>query len=225
MSNILGMDNLLKELAKIRPVFYSEADFQFALGWLIQQKNENYKVRFEYTYHPNYKSPMHIDILVITDKNEWIPIELKYKTRRTTSLIKCKDGELEEEFILSNHSAKDQNCYRYLKDIQRIETIKEEQKEKFVEGYAIMLTNDKSYQEEQGESVCYHKFSIHPTRTIHKNTKLDWKEGTSDGTKKGMTEPIELKGSYTMEWKEYHIFSEPKTEFYYLITKILKSVE
>lgn len=216
MSNMLVMENLLEELFKKRPVFYSEADFQFALGWLIQQKYENYKVRFEYTYHPNDKSPMHIDILVITDKNEWIPIELKYKTKNKPPMVVWND----EEFILSNHSAKDQNCYRYLKDIQRIEMIKEEQKGKFIEGYAIMLTNDKSYQGEPGESVCYHKFSIHHTRTIHKNTKLDWKEGTSDGTKKGMTEPIELKGSYTMEWKEYHIFSEPKTEFYYLITKI-----
>lgn len=41
---------------------------------------------------------------------DWIPIELKYKTKV------CVIDVDEEEFVLKNYSAKDQGCYHYLKD-------------------------------------------------------------------------------------------------------------
>ena len=133
---ILNIDDLMNELAKQRPIFYSEADFQFALGWLIQKNYPAYKVRFE--YKPTFDSDMHIDILVITDDQKWIPIELKYKTKKTQEPIIWNN----EEYNLSNHSAKDQSCYRYVKDIQRIETVAMHEPLRFIEGYAVMLTND-----------------------------------------------------------------------------------
>ena len=82
---ILDIVEFMKKLAEQRPVFYSEADFQFALGWLIQKKFPTYNVRFE--YKPKFDLQMHIDILVITDDLKWIPIELKYKTKRTKNPI------------------------------------------------------------------------------------------------------------------------------------------
>lgn len=121
------IEKIMEELGKQRQAFFSEADFQFALACIIKEQYSDAKVRFEYV--PDFNQKMHIDILVILDK-KWIPIELKYKTKKCTLKI---DGD---KYVLKEHSAKDQNCYRYLKDIQRIEDIK--QKEKcFQKGFAI----------------------------------------------------------------------------------------
>ena len=79
---------------------------------------------------------MHIDILVIID-NKWIPIEIKYKTKGC-----CKNID-NEIYNLKNHGAKDVNCYLYLKDIHRIEIIKENVPD-FAEGYTVFVTNELS---------------------------------------------------------------------------------
>ncbi len=206
----IKIDDLMKKLAKQRPVFYSEADFQFALGWLIQKKYPKYKVRFEYS--PSFDRKMHIDILVITDDQKWIPIELKYKTQSTKEPISWN----EEEYTLSNHGAKNENCYRYVKDIQRIEEVAENEPTKFIEGYAIMLTNLASYKEEPlKKDANYSEFSIHNDRPL-KGT-LNWKDKSK--ANKDMKESIELKGEYHMEWHDYGN-SDPK--FWYLVSEIKK---
>ena len=63
-----------------RKIFHSEADFQFALAWEIQELNPTCHVRLEYV--PAAIVPtMHIDIFV-HQKSEMIPIELKYLKKR-----------------------------------------------------------------------------------------------------------------------------------------------
>ena len=212
---ILNIDDLMNELAKQRPIFYSEADFQFALGWLIQKNYPAYKVRFE--YKPTFDSDMHIDILVITDDQKWIPIELKYKTKKTQEPIIWNN----EEYNLSNHSAKDQSCYRYVKDIQRIETVAMHEPLRFIEGYAVMLTNDAAYQKKAKEIACYSAFSIHNNAEI--SGERDWREGTSDGTLNGMPGPLKLLDTYIMNWKEYSCESfDFPVPFYYLVSTVKK---
>ena len=126
-SNILDMGLIVDRLKNRRKIFVSEADFQLELAWTIKENYPNAKIRLEYC--PSFDLNMHIDILVIMN-NKWYPIEIKYKTKGCKKII---DNEI---FNLKNHSAKDVNSYLYLKDIMRIEKIRDNVKE-FDKGYWI----------------------------------------------------------------------------------------
>ena len=69
---MMDMRKLMDSLARERPVFHSEADFQFALAWQIREAT-GLDVRLEYPRVPNER--VYLDI--------WLPeakaaIELKY---------------------------------------------------------------------------------------------------------------------------------------------------
>jgi len=74
------MDSIMKELAKERPQFCSEADFQFALGWKIQKRFPNAEIRFECPVTREGES-IKVDIIVNLGGNLF-PIELKWKLER-----------------------------------------------------------------------------------------------------------------------------------------------
>lgn len=201
---------VMSKLKENRKVFVSEADFQLELAWIIKDIYPNAKVRLEYC--PSFDFNMHIDILVIFD-NKWIPIELKYKTKGCTKKV---DDEI---FNLKNHGAKDVNCYLYLKDIQRIEKIKNNASN-FIEGYTIFITNELSYTRKPIKQNCVYKnFSLENNAIKH--GVLDWGKDASAGTKKNCEAPISLKGHYFMDWKIYSKIDGTNTgTFVYLINTI-----
>lgn len=83
-----------------------------------------------------YNEAMHIDI-VLMNETEFIPIELKYKTKGI-------EKELSKELYKFKHyGAYPDNCCRYIEDIRRIKRLKEHRK--FKAGYAIFLTDDEKY--------------------------------------------------------------------------------
>lgn len=207
-----SMDKLIAELGNKRKLFVSEADFQLELAFLIKELYPNAVVRMEYC--PQFDTGMHIDILVIIE-DKWIPIELKYKTKSCQKLI---DGEF---YQLKNHSAKDVNCYAYLKDIQRIETIKKNVPA-FQEGYAVLITNELSYiKPPKSRDANYYAFSIHEGAI--KSGTMDWSEGASEGTKgRDCKYPIVLNGKYEMKWNTYSIVDSTSTGvFKVLVNKVL----
>ena len=114
MGLILDIDKIMYQLSRWRPIFHSEADFQFSLAWMIKEQYPNCDIRLEFV--PEFNSNLHLDILVILD-GKWIPIELKYTTRKCIKTIN------DEVYVLKEQGAKDQGCYNYLKDIMRIEEI------------------------------------------------------------------------------------------------------
>lgn len=207
-----NIEAIMTKLKEKRKVFVSEADFQLEIAWIIKEEYPTAKVRLEYC--PSFDFNMHIDILVIIDE-KWIPIELKYKTKGCNKNI---DNEI---FNLKNHGAKDVNCYMYLKDIQRIETIRDNVLE-FSEGYTIFITNELSYTEKPLKQECiYEQFSLE--NNIIKTGNLDWSELASDGTKKNCEKPIYLKDKYIINWKNYSKIDDTNTgTFVYLINKIIK---
>ena len=147
------INEILKNLSKRRPVFCSEADFQFELSNEIKsyfkEKNKEVTILLEYYQLDGDSKPMHIDILTIID-GKWYPIELKYKTKGNSDPSKIlkysgKIGEHDYEFGLRNHGAQDIGCYKYLWDVKRIVEIKKKRPKEFEKGYAIMLTNDGCY--------------------------------------------------------------------------------
>lgn len=214
MSKELGKDvikSILNDLSKERPVFCSEADFQLELCRYIRnyfEKNniKDFKILPEYYYNPNNEKPMYIDILIIVN-SKWYPIELKYKTRGNSDhniLLKYETDGC--EFTLMNHGAYDNNCYKYLYDILRIEKIKKEN-ENFEEGYAIMLSNDAKYWEgPEKENCIYSDFIIKNGRTIlPKKEGLKWDEKASKKTIDGCEMPLKFDDEYKMEWETYGI--------------------
>ena len=208
--DIIDMETAIAQLSLRRSVFTSEADFQLELAWQLKEMYPNAKIRMEYC--PLFDQDMHIDILVITD-GLWIPIELKYKT------MKAKLADNGEVFSLKGHSAKDINCYLYLHDIQRIETVKGNCPD-FAEGYTVMLTNDLAYTRPPARSSCnYADFSLHNGAVKHGT--LDWGANTGDGTKHGCNNPINLMGSYPITWNHYSkIGDSPAGTFMVLINRI-----
>jgi hypothetical protein len=75
---LFDINLVMEKLKSKREIFVSEADFQLELAWIIKEQYPDALVRLEYC--PYFNPSMHIDILVIID-NQWIPIELKYKTK------------------------------------------------------------------------------------------------------------------------------------------------
>ncbi len=208
---------LLEELSEKRGLFFSEADFQFSLAWFIKEKHEEYEVLLEYPFDICEKdkegndkaNTIYLDI-ILKKEDKFIPIELKYKTKEF-----CY-----ENYNLKNHSAKNQACYDFLKDIQRIEYFKEKNKDSFESGYAIFLTNDMGFTKEPRNDAGYKEFSIHNGET--KIGELDWSPTISEGTKKGRKNSINLKNKYELEWNLYSNFEEVEknSEFKYLLVKI-----
>ena len=124
-------------------------------------------------------------------------------------------------FNLKNHGAKDVNCYLYLKDIQRIEKIRDNVLE-FREGYTIFITNELSYTKKPLKQECvYKQFSLEDG--IVKNGILDWSKNASEGTKKNCEKPINLKDKYIMKWNYYSKIDDTNTgTFVYLVNKVNK---
>jgi hypothetical protein len=200
----LVMDNLRSK----RPIFHSEADFQFALAWEIQSEYPQVDVRLEYAYKIGDKI-YHIDVLVIHE-DEYIPIELKYKTLKKIVTVDS------EEFYLKNHGAQDLGKYDVLKDVFRVENVLHDH-DKFVNGHVIMLTNDPSYwKKDSKENTCCAEFSIADGSSV--TGSMAWAEHTGIGTMKNREEPIVLTGSYKLKWYDYSKFDDKRNgQFRYLM--------
>ena len=171
---------LMEGLAKKRPVFHSEADFQFALAWEIREKN--LAVRLEYPRKPNEKR--YLDV--------WLPkvrvaIELKYFKKK----LDVEVGG--ERFALSNQGAQDINRYRFVCDIERVEGAGG--------GFAIALTNDPNYWTRAiKENPIDAAFRLHEGRTLPTNEPLAWARHAATGMKKP---PVRLRHSYALAWRDY----------------------
>ena len=83
----LDVRHIMASLSEVRPIFYSEADFQFALAWQVQKRLPASKVRMEFKPFPH--EGMYLDVWIRGDTR--MAIELKYKTR---TLESEQDGEL-----------------------------------------------------------------------------------------------------------------------------------
>ena len=70
----MNIHSIMRDLAG-RPIFHSEADFQFALAWQIKERMPDCEIRLEFP--PFRRENMALDIWVPTMK---MAIELKYTT-------------------------------------------------------------------------------------------------------------------------------------------------
>ena len=114
LRDMLDIDDLMTDLARVRGMFHSEADFQHALAWQIHEASPQSQVRLEVDVARAAGRRMYLDIWL---PEERIAIELKYLTRR---LDLTHRGE---RFALRDH-AQDLGRYEFLKDVQRLEVMR-----------------------------------------------------------------------------------------------------
>lgn len=198
----------INNLAKKRPAFYSEADFQFSLAWELKTLLPNANIYLE-RYEPTFN--YYVDIW-IEENGEFFPIELKYKTKEDNVVI---NGQ---SIILKNHSAIPLGSYDYLKDIHRIENLS--QLPGFKRGFAVMLTNEPMYYGTNTTASAYNMFKICDGLTKQANVTMNWgltNKQTPFQATKGR-EPFALKNTYQMQWNSYNNIY--KYEFKYIINEI-----
>lgn len=187
---MVDVAKLMKELARDRPVFRSEADFQHALALHIHNVLLNAVVRLE--YKPDREKREYIDLWLPSRK---VAVELKYLTRGLDFDHK------RELFALRDQGAQDTRRYDFLKDIRRLEQLSASKRTDVQAGLAILLTNDHLYWDPPTRKTNDAQFRLHADRPI--KGKREWSPETSPGTKKGREAPICLTGSYDLEWQEY----------------------
>ncbi|MBR9859788.1 hypothetical protein GYB22_03385 [bacterium] len=204
----------MESLSKRRPIFHSEADFQFELAWELKSINPELELRMEKPYDINESERWYLDILIM-DGQSRIGIELKYKTRVIPQAQLSSLGNL-ESFRLTNHAATSLGRYDFLKDIERIEYLIEN--EELDSGFCIFLSNDRSYWTGNPKhSTLGPNFYINPGMT--KSGKIDWVKPKESSVGKGRMKPIMLSGHYCMQWFNYE---ELQPIFSYNLVEITK---
>jgi hypothetical protein len=181
------------ELAKTRPLFHSEADFQHALAWHLHTSQLVSSIRLELPFRREGNGSEYLDLLAVVGGDR-VAVELKYKTRRLTH------SHADEAFVIQNHGAQDLGRYDFLLDVQRIERFVQEGRA--TNGLAVLLTNDQSYWSPASRGGTVDEmFRLNEGRVI--SGKLSWLPHASGGTTKGRTAPIALRGNYTALWHPY----------------------
>ena len=199
----LDIHLVMAELAKRRPIFHSEKDFQFALAWQIHAMTPDCKVRLERPFTVGGET-MYLDIW-LSDADT--AIELKYGRRQFG--VK-HDGET---FALRD-GATDLSRYEFVKDIQRIEKMVEKCG-RSVPGYAVLLANNHLYWTPGDAGNNDEDFYLHEGRNL--TGTMYWSKNSKDKDKKN---PLALTGSYELRWKDYSALPGQYGRFRYLAVEV-----
>ena len=138
---------------------------------------------------------MYLDVWI---RNQETAIELKYVSRKLESK---HDGE---QFTLREQSAQDLIRYDFLKDIARIESVVQSSVAR--RGLAILMTNDPLYWDQtrlRKKDPIDADFHIYEGRAV--TGELAWSDRASFGSTKSREEPITLRGSYNLRWRDYSV--------------------
>lgn len=180
----------LSRLARTRPVFHSEADFQHGLAWQIQLDHPDARVRLE--TRPLAGRSVFLDLAVVVGGTRFA-IELKYLVRALTT---TSDGE---RFDLRAQSAHDVRRYDVVKDVCRVE---EFVAEGFADvGFVVVLGNDPAYWTAGRNATIDSAFRLHDGRTLE--GELAWAANAGAGTMHKRETSLRVVGSYPIRWTDY----------------------
>jgi hypothetical protein len=205
--------DVLNALAQVRPVFYSEADFQHALAWELHSRHVGAHIRLERQVLPGLRLDLSFNL------GECVTaMELKYKTSRLNALV---GGE---EFKLQNQAAEPPNRYLIIEDLVRVERILSAGKA--TEGFVVFLTNNSRYWNpglDHGSDISA-AFRIHEGRRLAGT--LAWAAQTASGTMGKNSAPLTLTGEYVANWSNYsRISGQGPSIFRYLALEVRRPDE
>ncbi len=203
----IDLEKIIKKLSKKRPVFHSEADFQFSLAWEIKLNYKNSNIRLEKPFDLRNNKNSYLDLFIELNKVRYA-IELKYKTSHLA-------GEFnKEKFYLLNQGGQNIGKYDFVKDIYRLERLKEHKQVDFC--YAIMLTNEKTYfNKTKHDNKTASQFNIYHTNILKRGSHA-WNLTKEQKAIKGRTDNLFLEKDYILEWQNY----SNKGDFKYLLLDI-----
>jgi hypothetical protein len=190
----VDIHKLMKGLAARRPIFHSEADFQFALAWHIQEVYPDADVRLEYPIARPFNDA--VDILVRRGGSE-TAIELKYGGRAFLHMINGEWFHLKE-------TVKDIMRHGILKDVMRSEAYTARRPE--ASAVTIALSNHPDLWNPPSRGATNDEmFLLHESAVV--TGRLEWHSKAAEYTRKKYA-PIDIKGVYSCAWRDYSTVSE-----------------
>lgn len=208
---MLNIQQLMRDLALVRPVFHSELDFHFQLAWVIQQTYP--KARVIPIYKPQSVVREYLDLFI--DRGDAVAmIELKYKTRLPNPPL--------PNFDLTSQSAHPEGRYLAWRDVVRLERWVSGWKSPAT-GYAIFLTNDSAYWKDTGSSKYDGDFRMHQGRTVRGT--LSWTK-TPQWLSQEPRPSLTLQSAYPCQWQDYSDLSQrhgagTRRQFRYLVQEVV----
>ena len=210
-------------------VFFNEKDFQVHLVKYLSSNKYYDDVEMEY-FVPKamlyerlasddkkspWKGSFYIDI-VVCKGDEYIPIELKYKTKQEKVQIERFGGLSSKPIsIIKTHSAQDLGRYAFWKDVKRVELLQNAFFGTVKHGLCIFLTNDLSYKNSCTDTIC-ENFAMSEGKH---GTDMSWKGG-SDSTTANKPD-FSLVRQYEIDWDGFKsIISGKEIEFIYTIVTV-----
>lgn len=213
---VLVKEDIRNFLKNNRELLFNERDFQMHLAVFLRKTGKYDDVDVEY-YVPykeldNYiwANELRIDVLVRKGE-EYLPIELKYKTKRVAKDILRFGEKIDNIEVLKNQGAQDEGMYNFWKDVRRIELVRK----RFVNvknGLAVFLTNDSQYINPSRENSNNKEFNM--TEGVHGKRK-HWRDENSTCAKKNKN--FEVEKEYGIVW---HKSKHEEVDFHYCIVEI-----
>ena len=148
-----------------KELLFNERDLQMHLATFLRQSGHYDDVDVEY-YVPLselegyiWKNELRMDVLIRKGK-EFLPIELKYKTRTVKKRLPRFGEPVSHEIkVMKNQGAQDVGKYDFWKDVRRIEIVRNRFKA-IKNGLAVFVTNDPAYIQRGRETSNHIKFSM-----------------------------------------------------------------
>lgn len=202
IAGALDLDTVMAALSTRRPVFHSEADFQFAFAQAVAAADPNVQVRLEVRLAAERAE--YVDLVCWTPQQRTL-IEFKYATAGWQGADPSG-----EQFNVRNHAAYDLARRYFAHDIHRLEQFTAGQPN--TDGLAIMLSNEPGLWEDRGRADSRDRnFRIHQGRTL--TGDLVWGAG---GTR--YDQP--LSGTYQLAWHDYSTSKPGKGRFRWLAVPV-----
>ncbi len=201
----------LESLARERPLFHSEADFQHALAWTIHAAQPGARVRLERPFTVD-GDRINLDLLVELEGDR-VAIELKYLTRRHAAVCHGERFELQQQ---SAHPLRRYDCW---KDVARLEALL--RAGHATVGYFVALSNDPYYwrpSQSQRDSMDL-ALRLDEGRVVAGQV-LDWSPGTNPKTIANREAALPISGSYALRWADYGAPAEGSGSFRYLLLTV-----
>ena len=191
--------------------FHSEEEVQILIAKYLLNTGVYDDIFVEYYVSrqliPNYPwnndKKISVDIVVRID-NDFIPIEIKYKTQRQIFPHHVFGSQTNVE--LANQGAQNEGCYSFWKDIKRIEIFQETFSLNNL-GIVLFITNDLTYLNQPRADVQYGPFSIHQGRQVVQGSFLNW-----DASRKAIKADralkfpgISISNNYTINWQNLNM--------------------
>ena len=202
----------LNSLGSQHTVVNNELHLQMLLAKYLESKG--YQLLYEYhvptgILNGKYQwknRDMYIDI-VVYDEHEYVPIEIKYKTRKLNTATTIFNQLVNNVDVLCDQGAQDIGRYSFWKDIYRLELVRSTFPT-VMHGIALFVTNDPAYINNTNDPrVNYYDFHMKDGRT-NVTGPLDWQNNNS---KVANDHPgFSLAGMYDIHWTPIGVHSNPR---------------